>query len=67
MHIIKEHKTNEYVWELVNIRVGRQEVLLSTVERHKLSWFGHVCRHDTLPRIIGIDRPVIAVVAVHRK
>ena len=23
-----------------------------TVKRHKLSWFGHVCRHDTLPKII---------------
>ena len=23
-----------------------------TSKRRKLSWFGHVCRHDTLPKII---------------
>ena len=40
-----EHKTNEYIWQ-------RQELLLSTVKRRKLTWFGHVCRHDTLPNII---------------
>ena len=35
-----------------SILAGRQELLLSTVKRRKLSWFGHVCRHDTLPMII---------------
>ena len=30
----------------------RQEFLLSTVKCRKLSWFGHVCRHDTLSNII---------------
>ena len=24
-----------------------------TVKRRKLSWFGHVCRHDALPKIIA--------------
>ena len=48
----KEHKTNEYVWQQVNILAGRREFLLSTVIRRKLSWFGHVCRHDTPPTII---------------
>ena len=38
--------------QLADIRAGRQELLLSTVKRLKLSWFGHVCRHDTLPKII---------------
>ena len=33
------------------IQPGRQELSLSTVRRRKLSWFGHVCRHDTLPKI----------------
>ena len=37
-----EHKTNEYVWQQVDILAGRQELLLSTVMRRKLSWFGHV-------------------------
>ena len=30
---------------------GRQELLPSTVKRRKISQFGHVCRHDTLPKI----------------
>ena len=47
-----DHKTNEYVWQQVDILAGRQELLLSTVERRKLSWFGHVYRHETLPKII---------------
>ena len=47
----REHKTNEYVWQQVNILAERQEFLLSTVERRKLLWFGHVCRHGTLPKI----------------
>ena len=48
----REHKTNEYVWQEVSILAGPQELLLSIVKRRKLSWFGHVCRHDTLPKII---------------
>ena len=48
----KEHNTNEYVWKRVISLAQRQELLLSTAKRRKLSWFGHVCRHDTLPKII---------------
>jgi len=48
----REHITNDYVWQRVNILAGRQEFLLSTVKRRKLSWFGHVCRHNTLSKII---------------
>ena len=33
----KEHKTNEYVWQRVNVLAGRQELLLSTVKRRKFS------------------------------
>ena len=47
-----EHKTTDYVWQQVSILAGPQEFLLSTVKRRKLSWLGHVCRHDTLPKII---------------
>ena len=41
----REHKTNEYVWKVwqqVSILGGRQELLLTTIIRRKLSWFGHV-------------------------
>ena len=31
---------------------GRRQLLLSTAMRRKLSGFGHVCRHDMLPKII---------------
>ena len=48
----REHKTNEYVWQQVSILAGPQELLQSTVKRRKLSWFDHVCRYDTLPKII---------------
>ena len=44
----REHKTNEYVWQQVNILARRQELLLSTVKRRNVSWFGQVCRRDTL-------------------
>ena len=48
----REHKTNQYVWDLVESLVGPQEKLLATVKRRKLQWFGHVTRHDTLSRTI---------------
>ena len=48
----REHKTYDYVWQQVSILARPQEHLLSTVKRHKLSWFGYVCRHDTLLKII---------------
>ena len=57
------HQTNEYVWQHVDILAGPQGLLLSTVKRRKLSWFAHVCRHGTLPKIIlhgTVDDVVIA-------
>ena len=27
-------------------------IVKATVNRRKLSWFGHICRHDTLPKIL---------------
>ena len=47
----KEHKTNEYVWQQVSILTERQEQLLSTVKRRKLSWLGHICHHYTLLKV----------------
>ena len=44
----REHKTNEYVPQQVSLLAGHQKFLLSTVKRRKYSWFGHVCRLDTL-------------------
>ena len=51
------HKTKLYVWQQVDIHVGRQEILPLTVKRRKLSWFGHVCRHNAMPKTI-LDGPV---------
>ena len=39
-----EHNSNEYVYG--NMSKSSPDV---NVKCHKLSWFGHVCRHDTLP------------------
>ena len=35
-----------------NFFMGSQEPLLETVKRHKLTWFGHVMRHDSLSKTI---------------
>ena len=43
-----QHKTNEYVWQQVSIIASSQEL----VNRRKLSWFGHVCRRDTVAKIV---------------
>ena len=47
-----EYKTNDYVWQQVSILAEPQDLLLSPVKRHEFSWFGHVCLHYTLPKII---------------
>ena len=52
-HIIsRDHKTNEYVCQQVDILAGRQKLSLPTVKRRKLSRYGHVCHHDSLPNIM---------------
>ena len=48
----QERKTNEYVRETIQKKVGRQEELLSIVKKRKLEWFGHVTRHQTLSKTI---------------
>ncbi|KAL8591987.1 hypothetical protein ACOMHN_020465 [Nucella lapillus] len=45
-----EHKTNEYVRQRIDTLAGKQEPLLSVVKRRKLTWFGHVNRHDSLAK-----------------
>ena len=46
LHIsYKEHRTNDYVRQLVTTHAGEQDPLLSTVKRRKLDWYGHVTRH----------------------
>ena len=46
------HKTNEYVRNMTATLVGPQPPLLATVKRRKLSWFGHVTRHDSLCKTV---------------
>ena len=46
------HMTNELVLTQITSLAGPQEPLLATVKRRKLSWFGHVTRHNSLPKTI---------------
>ena len=49
----REHKRNKCrMATYVDILAECQELLLLTVKRRKLSWFGHICRYDKLPKII---------------
>ena len=48
----QEKKTNEYVKSQVASLDGPQEPLLAVIKRRKLTWFGHVNRHNTLPKTI---------------
>ena len=48
----RQHKTNLYVRNKIEMYAGVQEPLLSLVKRRKLAWFGHVCRHDSLSKTI---------------
>lgn len=47
-----DRKSNEQVRAQMATLVGPQEPLLVTVKRRKLSWFGHVTRHDSMTKII---------------
>ena len=47
-----DRKTNEFVRNQITLLAGPQEPLLATVRRRKLSWFGHVTRHNTLSKTI---------------
>ena len=47
-----DRKTNDFVRAQVTSRAGPQEPLLATIKRRKLTWFGHVTRHNSLPKTI---------------
>ena len=38
--------------DLAPLKVNKTSKIIITVEHRKLSWFGHVCRQDRLPKII---------------
>ena len=48
----KEHKTNEYVWNIVTSCSEKQEPLLAIIKKRKMKWFGHVTRHNSLSKTI---------------
>ena len=48
----KDRKTNDYVRSQIEMLAGPQEPLLAIVKRRKLSWFGHVIRHNSLPKTV---------------
>ena len=47
-----DKKTNDFVRVKVTSLAGPQEPLLATVKRRKLTWFGHVTRHNSLPKTV---------------
>ena len=48
----RQRKTNAYVKETITILVGKYEPLLTTIKRKKLSYYGHLCRHDSLSKTV---------------
>ena len=48
----RDRKTNDYVRRQIETLAGPQEPLLSVVKKRKLSWFGHVTRHNSLPKTV---------------
>ena len=50
--IYRQHKTNKYVREQILNQIGKYEPLLSTIKRRKLTYVGHICRHETLAKTI---------------
>ena len=47
-----ERKTNDFVRAQVTSLDGPQDPLLAIIKRRKLTWFGHVSRHNSLPKTI---------------
>ena len=48
----REHKTNVFVYNTIEEIVGKTEHILTTIMRRKMSYFGHVMRHDSLHKTI---------------
>ena len=47
-----DHVTNENIRNRIKIYIQNYEDLLSTVNKRKLQWYGHVTRSDGLSKII---------------
>ena len=45
-------KTNKYVYETIIKLVSKFEPLLSTINRRKISYYGHICRHNSMEKMI---------------
>ena len=53
LHIsYKDHITNEIVCKKIQAAIGPYEDILTTVEKRKLRWFGHVIRSSGLCKMI---------------
>ena len=52
LRISKEHKTHAHVRQQVTTFSGEQDPLLAVVKHRRLSWFGHVTRHNPLSKIM---------------
>ena len=48
----KDHVTSEEVRAKIQMAIGPDEDLLTTVKRHKLQWYGHVSRSSGLVKTI---------------
>ena len=47
-----DRKTNDFVHAQVATLAGPQVPLLAIVKKRKLSWFGHITRHNSLPKTV---------------
>ena len=53
LHIsYKDHVTNEEVYANIQQAVRPHEDILTVVKRHKLKWYGHVCRSSGLAKTV---------------
>ena len=48
----REHKTNVFVYNMIEEFVGKTEHILTMIKRRIMSYFGHVMRHDSLHKTI---------------
>ena len=48
----RQMKTNKYVNETIIKLVGKFEPLLSTIKRRKMSYYGHICRINSMAKTI---------------
>ena len=48
----QQMKTNKYVNEAIIKLVGKFEPLISTIKRRKMSYYGHIYRHNSMTKTI---------------